>query len=161
MNILEFAINMELDGEKYYTEQAEINKDNFLKTVFLMLATDERTHAKILQNKSSQLNYDLRQNEMLSQTKNVFNNLPDIKNEIKQIANQLDTYRLALKNEKESISLYQKLLSDAMDDESKRLFKYLLQQEENHYEIIDQLIILINHSEEWVEAAEFGLRKEY
>jgi len=30
MNSIEFAINMELDGVKYYTEQAEINKDNSL-----------------------------------------------------------------------------------------------------------------------------------
>ena len=28
MNSFEFAINMELDGEKYYIEQAKINKEN-------------------------------------------------------------------------------------------------------------------------------------
>ena len=55
MNSIEFAINMELDGVKYYTEQAEINKDNSLNTVFLLLAKDEGNHARIL--KISSMNY--------------------------------------------------------------------------------------------------------
>ena len=42
MNILEFAINMELDGEKYYNDQAEITKDSYLKNIFLILAKDEK-----------------------------------------------------------------------------------------------------------------------
>lgn len=37
MNSLEFAINMEHDGEKFYKRQVEINKDNSLNTVFLLL----------------------------------------------------------------------------------------------------------------------------
>lgn len=36
-----------------------------------------------------------------------------------------------------------------------------MKQEEEHYEIIDQLVTLLSRSEEWVESAEFGLRKEY
>ena len=52
MNTFEFAINMELDGEKYYTGQAEMNEGNSLKTVFLMLAKDERNHSEILKKSS-------------------------------------------------------------------------------------------------------------
>ncbi|OLN32744.1 ferritin-like domain-containing protein [Desulfosporosinus metallidurans] len=161
MNILEFAMKMELEGEKYYTEQAEINKDNRLSTVFRMLAKDETMHAKILQNKANKLSYDLKQNETLSEAKNVFSDIGAIKSGIKQIPNQLDVYRLALENEIESITLYRKYLSEAIDDESKRLFEYLIKQEEDHYAIIDLLISLINRSEEWVESAEFGIREEY
>lgn len=161
MNALEFAIKMELEGEKYYTEQAEMNKDNSLRTVFLMLAAEEAMHAKVLQDKANMVSYNLSQDEILSKAKNIFDNLGAMENEIKDIANQLDAYRLALKNEEESINLYQKHLSEATDDDSKRLFEYLIKQEKDHYAVIDQLVLLINHSEEWVEAAEFGLREEY
>ncbi|WP_363319176.1 ferritin family protein [Desulfosporosinus sp.] len=69
MDILEFAIKMELEGEKYYTEQAKINKDNSLSTVFLLLAKDENIHAKILKNKVNKLSCDLKQSETLSEAK--------------------------------------------------------------------------------------------
>ena len=161
MNILEFAIKMELAGEKYYNEQAEINEDNSLSKVFRMLAKDENMHAMILENKINKLAYELIKNETLSEAKSVFNNIEAITGGIKQIPDQLDAYKLALENEKESITLYRKCLSEATLDESKRLFAYLLEQEEDHYAIIDQIISLIVRSEEWVESAEFGVREEY
>jgi len=48
VSALKFAIQMELDGERYYLEQAELNKDNNLRPVFVMLAGEERKHAEIL-----------------------------------------------------------------------------------------------------------------
>jgi len=161
MNILEFAIQMEHEGEKYYTEQAEINKNNVLSTVFLMLANDEKIHAKVLQNKANKQPYTLKQNETLSEAKNVFSDIASVKIGIKQIPNQLGVYRLALENEKASIALYRKYLFAATDEESKKLFEALMKQEESHFKIIDQLVSLISRPEEWVESAEFGLREQY
>jgi len=65
MNVLEFAINMELDGEKHYNDQAEITIDTSLKTVFLILAKDENSHAEILQKRSDKLSYKLEVNGIL------------------------------------------------------------------------------------------------
>ena len=161
MNSIEFAINMELDGVKYYTEQAEINKDNSLNTVFLLLAKDEGNHARILQNKFNELLYKLKDNNTLSESKNVFKGIGDFKNEIKEIPNQLDLYRIASEKEKQSIDLYKKFLSEAADDEEKKLFEYLVKQEREHFAILEELVLLINRPYEWVEAAEFGIREEY
>ena len=161
MNILEFAMKMELAGKIYYTEQAELNKENSLSKVFLMLAKDEAMHSKILKNKAEKLPCDLKQSESLTEAKNIFNRLGAHKDGMKQISDQLDVYRLALEKEKESVTLYQKYLSEATDDESKKLFAYLVKQEETHYAIIDQLVVLISRPAEWVESAEFGLREEY
>jgi len=161
MNSFEFAINMELDGEKYYIEQAKINKENSLNTVFIMLAKDEENHAKIFQNKLKELSYELKDNNTLSEFKDVFKGIGDFKNQIKKIPNQLDLYRGALEKEKQSIELYKKLLSEATDDKEKKLFEYLIKQEEDHFAILEELVLLINRSEEWVESAEFGIRKEF
>ena len=160
MNILEFAINMELEGEKYYKEQAEKNNDNSLKNIFLILAKDENNHAEILQNKSNNLPYELNNNETLSEAKNLFKGIKDFKNEIKQTPDQLDLYRAALEKEKESIQLYEKLLSEANDDKSKDLFKFLINQEKDHYTTLDELVSQLNKCNDWVESAEFGVRPE-
>ena len=160
MNVLEFAINMELEGEKYYKKQAEKNNDNGLKDIFLMLAKDENDHAKILQNKSNNLPYELNNNETLSEAKNLFKGIKDFKNEIKLNPDQLDLYRVALEKEKESIDLYEKLLSQSEDNESKKLFEFLIDQEKDHYTTLEEIVSQLNKSNDWVEAAEFGVRPE-
>lgn len=160
MNILEFAINMELDGEKYYNDQAEIINDKYLKNIFLILAKDENSHAKILQDKSNNLSYDLKSNEILSEAKRLFKGIEDFKNEIKQKPDQLDLYRVALEKETESIDLYEKLLSQAEDDKSKELFEFLIKQEKEHYTTLEEIVSQLNKSNDWVEAAEFGITSE-
>ena len=139
MNYLEFAIKMELDGEKYYREQAEKNKDNSLHTVFLMLAEDERSHAEILRNKANELSYELKDSVAFPEYKNVFEGMDDFESEVKVSPDQLDVYRMALKKEEESIELYEKMLSEAVNDDDKELFKYLIEQEKTHYAIFDEL----------------------
>ncbi|HEX9025440.1 MAG TPA: ferritin family protein [Clostridium sp.] len=161
MNVLDFAINMELDGEKYYKEQSEIAQDISLKKIFLILAEDENSHAKLLQHKSNNMSYELKGTETISETKNLFNEIKDFKNELKQNPDQLDLYRVALEKEKESIDLYEKLLSQSEDDKSINLFKFLIAQEKDHYTTLEELVSQLNKCNDWVEAAEFGIRVEY
>ena len=68
---------------------------------------------------------------------------------------------MALGKEKQSIDLYTDFLSKASNDEEKTLFEYLIRQEKQHYEIFDELVTMLRNSEDWVENAEFGIRKEY
>lgn len=161
MNSFEFAINMELDGERYYKEQAEINKDNGLNAVFLLLAKDEENHARILQNKFSKLSYELQDNNILSKSKNVFKGIKDFKSGIRELPKQLDLYRAALEKEKLSIDLYKKLLDEATEDQEKSLFEYLVKQETDHFAILEELGLLVSRPDEWVESAEFGIREKY
>jgi len=157
MNNLEFAINMEHDGEKFYKRQAEKNKDNSLNTVFLLLEKDEAHHAQILQNKFNELT----DNNTLSQVNNVFKESKGFISEFEKIPNQLDAYKFALEIERKSIDLYTSFLSESTDDQSKELFEFLIKQEKDHYTIFEELILLIERPEEWVENAEFGIREEY
>lgn len=161
MNSIEFAIKMERDGEAYYREQAKNNQDNPLNAVFLLLAEDENGHAVLLKNELAKISYDLADNEALVDTNNVFKDRGDFKNKFEKIPNQLDVYRMALQMEKDSIELYQKFYQESADDQTKKLFAYLVKQEENHYKIFDNLITLVERPEEWVEDAEFGVREEY
>ena len=161
MNNWKFAIDMELDGEKYYREQADINKDNSLNVVCLMLAEDEKRHAQILTDKMNEKSFQLINAETLSKSKSIFNGIGDIKSESKKITSQLDFYRIATEKEKQSIDLYKEYLSKAVGRDDKELFEYLIKQEEKHYEVLDYIASLLIKPEEWVENAEFGIRKEY
>ncbi len=159
MNILEFAINFENEGRKYYLDQAKINKDNSLYEVCLMLADDEKKHALILNNKLHKTPYILKDDNTLSKVENIFKNASDIKSEIRKIPNQLEFYRVASEKEKKSIDFYTGLLSKAADDDETALYKFLICQEEQHMAVLDGLSLLLSHTEEWVESAEFGKYK--
>ncbi len=158
MDILKFAIEMEKEGEQYYKEQAQHNRDNGLYTVFMNLAKDECHHAQIIENKIKGIAYQP-EPTISNQTKNVFDGLDDFDVEIKEIPQQLDAYRMALQKEQESIDLYKKLLKEATEDKS--LFEFLIKQEEEHFRILDEIVKLVSRPNEWVEDAEFGKREEY
>ena len=130
MNDLEFAIDMEYDGEKYYKQQAEINKDNSLHSVCLMLAADEQNHAMILTAKMNEKAFQLKDADTLSEAKSIFKGINDIKAEDKETASQLDFYRIASEKEQQSIDLYTRYLAKAESSEEKALFEFLIAQEQ-------------------------------
>lgn len=165
MNALESAVKMEVEGEMYYAEQAQLNIGNSLSTVFMMLAKDERNHAEILRKKMFSHPYELNENDTFRESMSVFKELKDFGHEFKENPDQLDVYRVSLNNEKKSIDAYKVLLAEAVKDadaeSDKSLFEYLIRQEEEHFKIMDELVLLLNRPNEWVESAEFGIREEY
>lgn len=160
MNALEFAIQMELDGQNYYLEQAELNKGNHTETVCLILARDEEYHAKILKHKLNNLPYELEDTDTYLKCKSIFNDLGNVKSKINEHPTQLEFYRSALEKEKESIALYAEFLSQTKDKSEQEILNFLIEQEKIHLTILDHLATDLRHAEEWVESAEFGLRNE-
>lgn len=156
MDILEYAIKMEKDGEKFYLDLAKKNKDNKLSNVFRSLANDEAHHAKIIRDKKEGISTPP-SGKAEPAAENVFS---DAQFKIESdIPGQVDAYKGALEKEQESIDLYKKLQSES--GESKEFFAFLIEQEEGHYKLIEEIIEMVNRPNEWVESAEFGRRKEY
>ncbi len=159
MNSLEYAIKMELDSKRYYLEQAEKTSDNGLKSIFHTLAEEESIHARILKNKEETLPYELV--DTYAEIKNIFVEIGNYKNLVQQLPDAADVYKLALENEKRSMELYKEMLGAAKDDKDKKIFEFLIEQENDHAKVIEQLVEMVSRPGEWVESAEFGLRKEY
>jgi len=77
------------------------------------------------------------------------------------LVSQFDFYRIALEKEKKSIDLYTEYKSKASEDKEKELFDFLIKQEEQHYAVLDELSTMLRRTQDWIENAEFGVRKEY
>lgn len=161
MDIFKFAILMENDLENFYREQAELNNENSLKTVFTLLANEEENHAKILKANVDKLTLPLHDSNILKNSRSIFKNMNHLISDIRDIPNQLDLYRYALDKEEESVKLYGDLHSKAITEESKTVFNYLIKQEETHCTILEELVKLVTRPEEWIESAEFGERDDY
>lgn len=161
MSALEFAIELELDGERYYNEQAEINKDNNLFSVFKILAAEEHLHAKVLRQYAKEEDYELVDSKAYSEFESVFANMDDFSSNVKTSPEQIDAYRLALTKEQEMIDLYKKMHEEAKSEQDKELFAFLVEQEKLHYQLFDDMIQHLIKAEQWVEDAEFGLQEDY
>ena len=161
MNALDFALKMELDGENYYKELSEKNKDNSLHVVFDVLAEEEEYHYKIIKERISKSVGHLKRNKALGESRNVFDNSSKVISEIKATPDQMDAYVLALGFEKKSIEQYEKLLTEATNEHDKKFFEVLAKEEQSHYNIIEDMISMLIKPKDWVEAAEFGITKEY
>lgn len=161
MKLLELALSMEQDLKDFYEKQADLNKENSLYKVFMLLAMEEEKHAEILRSYSSEIELPLSDSMILDDVKPIFNELDDIKSDIKIIPNQLDVYRIALKKEEESLIFYQDLSDKATDERSKKVFGYLIKQEDNHCILLEELVKRVTRPEEWVESAEFVETEEY
>jgi rubrerythrin len=158
MDILEFAINMELEGSRYYTEQAEANKDNGLFQVFTALAQDEQKHAKMIgeMKAGDKIPQDKLED---SNAQNIFTDSAKRISEISSTPEQLDVYRLALDKEQESIELYRELSQKSK--EGSALYEFLIGEETKHFNLMSDMVNLLENPKQWVESAEFGTREDY
>ena len=161
MDVLQFALDMELEGERYYRGQAEKFADTPLKPVFDLLAKDEAKHAGIIRGKMDGTAYELKADEQLSDRESLFNGLKDYKPLAEQKPDQAELYRSALEIEQKSIDLYTDLRGKAEDAQTQALFDFLIQEETRHRQILEDMYRFVNRPNEWVESAEFGLREDY
>jgi rubrerythrin len=165
MDIFDFALQMELDGEKYYRDLAEKVKHDDLKKVLEGLAEDEQRHYKIIQLAQSQT-FNSIADSSLSSIPNVFSRnkdktfVPEDDLIAKLKDEQSDVYRAALLKEEESVALYRKLQENSKQPEAKSIFEKLMQEEEKHVEVLENIIEMLNHVNDWVEAAEFNPKRD-
>lgn len=161
MDALKLALSLEVDLEKYYKEQAEKNKNNSLNVVFTMLAKEEEKHANILLGKADLFTMPVTDENILTEARKIFGQLKDFESDISDLPSQLDSYRLALDMEHKSLDFYRNLKENAQEDTARKTYSYLIEQEQIHCVLLEELVKLITRPEEWVESAEFGEREDY
>ena len=161
MEVLQFAITMEKDGEQYYLTQAAKNEGNALSVVFKTLAGDEARHAELLQNMQDDVPIELEAENAVTRDMNLFSSADDYQSAVKALPDQAELYHAALAKEQQSIDLYTKLKTDAKDEVSSGIFGFLVKEEQRHFHILEEIFRHVNRPNEWVESAEFGVREEY
>lgn len=127
-DILEFAISREEEAIASYGKMSELTQSPGLKELLLELQEEEKKHKSLLEGIT---------NQKISSF--VIKEVPDLK-----ISDYLteesptedmtfqDLLIFAAKKEQEAVELYSNLEENAEDDELKKLFQFLIQQEKTH-----------------------------
>ncbi len=160
MNIYEYAMQMEKDGENYYRQLAEQTTNKGLKTILEMLADEEVIHYNVIENlKASQPT--LAETTLLTDAKNLFAQMRDSNENIDSDLGQIELYKKAQDIEKKSQDFYQKKADEVKKEYQKGILLRLANEEKKHYFLLENIIEFVSRPEQWLEDAEFNHLEEY
>ncbi|MBL7215357.1 MAG: ferritin family protein [Phycisphaerae bacterium] len=160
MNIFEFAIQMEHDGEQFYRDIAGKTTEKGLRNILTMLADDEKKHAEIvadIQSKTPTMEGTV----ILDAAKNVFQQMKDFGGEFDLSGDEEKLYREAMGMEQKSIGFYLDRTDQAERAEQKSLFKRLAEEEKKHYRLLQDLVDFVARPKSYLADAEFSNLDEY
>ncbi len=155
-NILDIAMQNELDGKQFYLKHAERSRDPQTKQLFNSLAADEERHYQAIQRMKELGKYDFEAKDPMAEAKRIFP--PQTINEgiLEEKKGYLEVYEMALDFEKKSIDIYSDMAKEAKTDEERKAFLRLADEEESHRLIIWRILELLRHPEEWYPYLDFS-----
>jgi rubrerythrin len=143
--ILEDAIQGEIEAQKFYLGVAEKTRNSFLEELFLSLSEEEKRHRKILEN------------FLDHPTKTInFAKVPDfhvaetIENpELTLEMRPQDAIALAMKKEQAAMEHYTQLADACTDSDQKKVFLELAAMERGHKNRMEAAFVDIGYPEVW------------
>ena len=164
MNIYEYAMQMEKDGEKFYRDLAGNCRVEGIRTIFNMLASEEVKHYNIIALLQKQAgNSPPTKIKVLENTKNIFIKMKEEKADICFDSSELEPYRKAVAIEETSRKFYLDKAADAGQGDGKQIFLRLAAEEEKHLRIMENIVEFVARPEpgNWLENAEWHHLEEY
>jgi len=161
MDIYEYAKQMEKDGEAYYRDLARKTNNKGLKNILNTLADAEIKHFKVLQRMQEEDKTPLPDTTILSDVKNIFAKMKEEKESGDINISQIELYKKAQENEKESEAFYSVKANETDKQAQKEILLKIANEERTHYFILENIINFISRPETWLEDAEWYHLDEY
>ena len=143
--IIQFAIDREIEAEAFYLEIAAKTTKESMRGIFVGFAAEEKRHQQILKG-------ILNSKETLLQFKPVSDYKISETVEVAGVIDEMtmkDAFSIAMKKEEEAMKLYQKLASDALAEEFKKLFESLALMEQGHKVKMEKFYSDVAYNEVW------------
>jgi rubrerythrin len=162
MNVLDYAMKMEMDGKAYYEKLADSCLEPGLKNIFSRLAGDEQKHYEILRMlKAGADAAAMADTDVIEEAKNVFTDLPGKSGILKNIKKDLEAYQHAMEIEAESFRFYEEAADKETDHSIKNLFLKIAQEEHKHFTVMENVYHFINAPNQYLAWAEFSNLEQF
>ena len=159
MNIYEFAMQMEQDGETFYRELAAQSSSIGVKRLLTMLAEDEVKHYGVVRQMAQDAIPEMTESSVLADARNVFAGMKGT--ELNLEGEQVDLYRKAQDIERRSQVFYEEKAQQVSVPTHKTLLLKIAEEERRHYYLLDAVIEFLNRPQVWMENAEFNHLEDY
>ena len=160
MDIFEFAIQMERDGQEFYRRLASKTAHTGIQNILAMLADDELKHEKAIK-KVQTAGSVMPETEVLDKAKNVFRQMQDFGGNFDLSGDEEKLYRQAMELENKSIAFYRDKADQVSTPEQKTLFLKLVEEEKKHYFLLENLVDFVAAPKTWLADAEFERLDDY
>jgi rubrerythrin len=161
MNVFEYALEKEKYAQEYYTDLAQKCTNDGLKYILNMLAEEEGRHVNIIQNMQSVHPVLPEESKLLANVKETFAKMRDSKEKFDFNLSQIDLYKKAQEIEKSAKEHYLGKMNELKDETQKKIFQKLADEEQKHYNLLQNIIDFISKPQLWLENAEFNHIDEY
>jgi rubrerythrin len=150
MNAIEVAIRMEKDAIDFYTEAAGKTAHSVGKKMFLSITEDEKRHLKMLSAIFKDIGITLDNVSPMANIQTIFKTMKDsMMQRVAATKDEIDAFRIAMQMEKEGVEFYKKAEADAPTDKERALFKRLVKEEQQHYDIFANTYSFMSDTGSW------------
>lgn len=159
-NAIKTAIQMEKDGHSFYKKAAAQTTSEMGKSIFESLANDELVHLDVFQKMFEDKISKSEWNQLVNSSKK-YADMPIFPKDLKEVegtnpdTNELDALRMGMDSEKEAIDYYTTLKENTSQD-VQEIINEIIQQEKNHYSILEQEFNHLNKTGFWYEMDYLG-----
>jgi rubrerythrin len=160
MNIFDYALQMEKDGESFYRDIAQKTSNEGLQTILTMLADEEVKHYQAI-DRMRQDKFQMTETTVLDDARNIFIEMKELGEKFESGQEQAELYARAQEIEKKSQQFYQEKAGQTDKDDQKKLFERLAKEEEKHYFLLENIIAFVSRPKQWLENAEWCHLEEY
>ena len=160
MNIFDYAMQLEKDGETFYRELAQKSDDSGIKSIFNMLADDEVKHNKILEDMKKEEKPQMANTEVLKSARNIFAQLKE-EGKFDYKLPQIELYKKAQGLEKKTEDFYREKAEEVEGEYQKEMLLKIAEEEKKHYFLLDNVIEFVSKPQTYLENAEFSNLEEY
>jgi rubrerythrin len=161
MNIYDYAMDIEKEGESIYRGFAETASSEELRTVFNWLADAEHKHFTIFQSMKNQETPEVAETGIIEDSVNIFRKIK-AKDEAEPFQrNQSDAYQNALAIETKMADFYKEKAAETDNEAHQKIFEQIAAEEQRHQHIMENLIKMVNNPEIWLHEDKFKEMLDY
>ncbi len=155
------AIQMEKDGYSFYKKAAAQTTSDMGKSIFESIADDELLHLEVFKKMFNDIVGKEEWKELVNSSKK-YSNVNIFPKDLKEAVganpdvNEIDALRIAMDSEKEAIDYYTKIRDNLTDYQVKEIINEIIEQEKNHYIILEGEFNHINTTGYWFDLDYLG-----
>lgn len=161
MNIFDYAMQMEKDGEAYYRQLADKCPVKGLKKILNMLADDEVGHYNTFEKLKKGIDAEMTGTMILGNAKNIFQEIKEIETGFDFDGSEIELYNKAIEIEKKSEDFYREKANEMAQSGIKYILLHIAEDEKKHRFLLENTVEFLSRPKTWVENAEFHHLDEY
>jgi len=160
MDVIEFAMQMELDGKAFYEKGAAGTDDPKMKKIFSTLAEEEHRHyhvfRKLIAGEATDASDLAPKGSTVAMIKNIFREMIDAGKDQLEGDTIKALWTEAVEVEKKSEKMYREAAESESDPTRKEMLNRTADEEKNHIYLIDNMISFLADPEAFMASQNYG-----